>query len=89
MIEQDRGVGITSLATHEEGAAPVKIGERTWRSVLTFQDLPLHTGDYVISVFLFDATGLVTYDLWFKFKVFRFVTPTLMPGLVRLPHTWS
>ena len=89
MIEQDRGVGITSLATHEEGAAPVKIGERTWRSVLTFPDLPLHTGDYVISVFLFDATGLVTYDLWFKFKVFRFVTPTSMPGLVRLPHSWS
>ena len=89
MIEQDRGVGITSLATHEEGAAPVQVGERTWRSVLTFPDLPLHTGDYVISVFLFDATGLVTYDLWFKFKVFRFVAPALMPGLVRLPHTWS
>ena len=89
MIEQDRGVGITSLATHEDGAAPMKVGERTWRSVLTFRDLPLHTGDYVVSVFLFDATGLVTYDLWFKFKVFRFVTPTLMPGLVRLPHTWS
>ncbi len=89
MIEQDRGVGITSLATHEEGAAPVRVGERTWRSVLRFPDLPLHTGDYVVSVFLFDATGLVTYDLWFKFKVFRFVRPTLMPGLVRLPHTWS
>ena len=89
MIEQDRGVGITSLATHEDGAAPVQVGERTWRSVLSFPDLPLHTGDYVISVFLFDATGLVTYDLWFKFKVFRFVTPTLMPGLVRLPHSWS
>ena len=89
MIEQDRGVGITSLATHEEGAAPVRVGEGIWRSVLTFPDLPLYTGDYVISVFLFDATGLVTYDLWFKFKVFRFVRPTLMPGLVRLPHTWS
>ena len=89
MIEQDRGVGITSLATHEEGAAPTPLGDRTWRSVLTFPDLPLHTGDYVISVFLFDESGLVTYDLWFKFMTFRFVSPTLMPGLVRLPHTWS
>ena len=89
MIEQDRGVGITSLATHEEGAAPTPLGDRTWRSVLTFPDLPLHTGDYVISVFLFDESGLVTYDLWFKFMAFRFVSPTLMPGLVRLPHTWS
>ena len=60
MIEQDRGVGITSLATHEEGAAPTPLGDRTWRSVLTFPDLPLHTGDYVISVFLFDESGLVT-----------------------------
>ncbi|MDO5624442.1 MAG: ABC transporter ATP-binding protein [Pseudomonadota bacterium] len=89
MIEQDRGVGITSLATHEDGAAPVQVGERTWRSVLTFPDLPLHTGDYVVSVFLFDESGLVTYDLWFKFMTFRFVTPTLMPGLVRLPHHWG
>ena len=89
MIEQDRGVGITSLATHEEGAAPTPLGDRTWRSVLTFPDLPLHTGDYVISVFLFDESGLVTYDLWFKFMTLRFVSPTLMPGLVRLPHTWS
>ena len=89
MIEQDRGVGITSLATHEEGAAPTPLGDRTWRSVLTFPDLPLHTGDYVISVFLFDESGLVTYDLWFKFMVFRWVSPTLMPGLVHLPHRWE
>lgn len=89
MIEQDRGVGITSLATHEEGVAPAEVEPGIWRSVLTFPELPLHTGDYVISVFLFDETGLVTYDLWFKFLVFRFVSPTLMPGLVRLPHHWS
>ncbi|TXH19659.1 MAG: ABC transporter ATP-binding protein, partial [Gammaproteobacteria bacterium] len=89
MIEQARGVGITSLATHEEGAAPVYLGDRTWRSVLTFPELPLHSGDYVISVFLFDESGLVTYDLWFKFLTFRFLSPKLMPGLVRLPHHWS
>jgi lipopolysaccharide transport system ATP-binding protein len=96
MIEQEKGVGITSLATHEEGAAPVQVdshdgepGENLWRSVLSFPNLPLHSGDYEISVFLFDETGLVTYDLWFKFMVIRFVSPTLMPGLVRLPHHWS
>lgn len=89
MIEQARGVGITSLATHEEGAAPVYLGDRMWRSVLTFPDLPLHSGDYVVSVFLFDESGLVTYDLWFKFLTFRFLSPKLMPGLVRLPHHWS
>lgn len=89
MIEQSRGVGITSLATHEEGAAPQPLGNGLWRAVLTFPDLPLHSGEYVVSAFLFDASGLVVYEQWYQFQHFRFVTPTLMPGLVRLPHHWS
>jgi lipopolysaccharide transport system ATP-binding protein len=89
MIEQSRGVGVTSLATHEEGAAPQPLGDGLWRSVLTFPDLPLHSGEYVVSAFLFDASGLVVYEQWYQFLHFRFVTPTLMPGLVRLPHRWS
>ena len=89
MIEQSHGVGITSLATHEEGAAPQPLGDGRWRSVLTFPDLPLHSGEYVVSAFLFDESGLVVYEQWFQFLHFRFVTPTLMPGLVRLPHHWS
>ena len=89
MIEQSRGVGITSLATHEEGAAPQPLGDGLWRSVLTFPDLPLHSGEYVVSAFLFDTSGLVVYEQWFQFLHFRFVTPTLMPGLVRLPHRWE
>ncbi|MCL1962604.1 MAG: ABC transporter ATP-binding protein [Desulfovibrionaceae bacterium] len=89
MIEQSRGVGITSLATHEESAAPQPLGNGLWRSVLTFPDLPLHSGEYVVSAFLFDASGLVVYEQWYQFLHFRFVTPTLMPGLVHLPHQWS
>src|SRR6218665_633110 len=49
MIEQSRGSGITSLATHEEGAAPVRQADGSWRSVLTFPALPLHSGEYVVS----------------------------------------
>ena len=89
MIEQSKGVGITSLATHEEGAAPVQLPDGTWRSVLSFPDLPLHSGDYVISAFLFDETGLAVYDEWFQFLHFRFIFPKPLPGLVRLPHRWS
>lgn len=91
MIEQYKGVGITSLATHEEGAEPQPVDGQLglWRSVLTFPDLPLHSGEYVISVFLFDASGLVVYEQWHQFRRFRFVTPTFMPGLVRLPHEWT
>ena len=89
MIEQSKGVGITSLATHEEGAVPVQLEDGSWRSVLSFPDLPLHSGDYVITAFLFDETGLVVYDEWFQFLHFSFVFPKLLPGLVRLPHHWA
>lgn len=89
MIEQSKGVGITSLATHEDGAYPVQQPDGTWCSVLTFPDLPLHSGDYVISAFLFDETGLAVYDEWFQFMHFRFIFPKPLPGLVRLPHHWS
>jgi lipopolysaccharide transport system ATP-binding protein len=89
MIEQSKGVGITSLATHEEGAVPSALGGGKWQSVLTFPNLPLHSGEYVVSAFLFDESGLVVYDQWFQFLHFKVVSPTLMPGLVRLPHHWS
>lgn len=89
MVEQDKGVGITSLATHDEGVAPAHIGGRLWRSVLRFPDLPLHSGDYTISVYLFDERGLVIYDQWFQFQVLRVEAATKVPGLVRLPHVWS
>lgn len=89
MIEQSKGVGITSLATHEEGAHPVSLGNGLWRSILTFPNLPLHSGDYVISAYVFDESGLIVYDQWFQFFHFRFVSPTLMPGLVHLPHRWE
>jgi lipopolysaccharide transport system ATP-binding protein len=89
MIEQSKGVGITSLATHEDDAFPVQQPDGTWRAVLTFPDLPLHSGDYVISAFLFDATGLAVYDEWFQFMHFRFIFPKPLPGLVRLPHHWG
>ena len=89
MIEQSKGVGITSLATHEDGAKPVQLSDGNWCSVLSFPDLPLHSGDYVISAYLFDATGLVVYDEWLHYLHLRFVAPKLMPGLVQLPHRWE
>ena len=89
MIEQSEGVGITSLATHEDGVTPTQLSDGLWRSVLTFPDLPLHSGSYVISAFVFDASGLVVYDQWFQFLHFRFIFPKPLPGLVRLPHFWS
>ena len=88
MIEQVRGVGITSVLSHEEGAAPRRQPDGSWHWALRFADLPLHTGEYVISVYLFDPSGLVVYDQWYQFQRWRFVASTKAPGLVRLPHEW-
>lgn len=89
MLEQSHGVGITSVATHADGAVPVSLGNGRWRATVTFPDLPLHSGEYVVSAYLFDSKALVVYDEWYQYLHFKFEYPTLTPGLVRLPHFWS
>jgi lipopolysaccharide transport system ATP-binding protein len=93
MLEQFQGTGITSVATHAEGieltALEDKDGWTTWQVTLTFPQLPLHSGQYSLSFYLFDAQGLVVYDEWKDFILFQWLSPSLTPGLVRLPHEWS
>jgi lipopolysaccharide transport system ATP-binding protein len=93
MLEQFKGVGIMSLATHAEGIKPVAIrqvaGHTEWSVSLTLTDLPLHSGTYALSFYLFDAQGLVVYDEWKNHIVFDWISPSLTPGLVRLPHVWA
>lgn len=89
MLEQNHGVGITSLATHAEGVEAVPLGDEQWGITLRFPDLPLHSGEYKVSAYLFDTQGLVTLDEWLNALVFKWVAPNLTPGLVRLPHHWE
>ena len=93
MLEQYKGVGIMSMATHAEGVQPVALGRKNgqteWAITLTLTDLPLHSGTYVLSFYLFDAQGLVVCDEWKDHIVFDWISPSLTPGLVRLPHVWS
>ncbi|WP_345061016.1 ABC transporter ATP-binding protein [Acidovorax lacteus] len=90
MLEQAHGVGITSIASHVEQTWPRwNEAEQVWEITLTFPDLPLHTGEYVLSAYLFDHKGLVVCDEWKHCQNFLFVYPTQTPGLVRLPHVWS
>lgn len=92
MLEQLHGVGVTSVAMHAEGARPLlsidDSGKRIWQIALTFDQLPLHSGQYVLSVYLFDAGGLVVLDEWKNHITFDWVSPSLTPGLVKLPHRW-
>ncbi|MBN9627288.1 ABC transporter ATP-binding protein [Acidovorax sp.] len=89
MLEQAQGVGIDSVATHADGVLPKSLGAGRWRSTLTFSRLPLHTGEYVVSAYLFDGQGLVVFEEWRRYLTFRVMRPSLTPGLVRLEHNWS
>lgn len=92
MIEQFNGIGITSVATHADQAQPTCIRTRDglsiWRVKLRFSDLPLHSGLYTLSFYLFDAGGLIVYDEWKDHHVIDWISPSLTPGLVKLPHQW-
>ena len=89
MLEQAHGVGITVAATHADRTAPVRGVDGLWRATVTFPDLPLHSGEYVLSAYLADSKGLVIYDEWHHCAYFGWEVPSLVPGLVKLPHRWS
>ena len=89
MLEQVAGVGITSVATHVDGARPTRQPDGSWRATVTFPELPLHSGEYVVSAYLFDAQGILVYDEWFKHARFLYASPARLPGLVSLRHHWS
>lgn len=90
MLEQTGGgVGITTAGTHVDGAQPMLGKDGAWTATVTFTDLPLHTGLYSVSAYLFDAMGLVVYDEWKDCTRFQHVFARSTPGLVHLPHHWS
>lgn len=89
MLEQANGRGITAVTTHTDGVRPYRNADGLWEATVTFTDLPLFSGEYVLSAYLFDGSGLVVYEEWLKSIYFRVVYPSTVPGLVRLPHHWG
>ncbi len=89
MLEQLNGVGITSVVTHVDGAQPKSRGDGLWEIGITFDKLPLHSGEYVLSGFLFDSQGIVVYDSWKDCQAFTFASAIPTPGLVRIPYSWN
>lgn len=90
MLEQLHGVGITAVTMHSRpGVHPLRQADGSWAMRLRFPALGLCTGDYVISAYLFDGSGLIVLDEWLRFLPLRFVSPLPLPGLVHLPHVWE
>lgn len=89
MLERADKVCITAVGTHADGVVPNHLGDGRWQATVTFTSLPLYSGEYVVSAFLFDASGTLVYEQWLGCRRFMVVYPTLEVGLVRLAHTWS
>lgn len=89
MLEQADGRGITAVTTQADGVSPRHCGGGLWQLTLTFNDLPLFSGEYVLSAYLFDSSGLIVYEEWLKHIYFSVRYPSSVPGLVRLPHRWA
>jgi lipopolysaccharide transport system ATP-binding protein len=89
LLERSDGVGITAVGTHADHVEPVLLPDGRWRACVRFPQVPLYSGDYRISAYLFDAGGVAVYDEWKHCARFRFVYPTLETGIARLPHEWS
>ncbi len=89
LLEQVGGVGVTSVGTHTDGVQVRQDSSGAWVATVTFPNIPLHTGQYKISAYLFDSKGLVVYDEWKDCQRFSQVFAQSTPGMVRLPHHWS
>lgn len=89
MLEQAHGAGITSAGTLNDGVNPTPLGNGLWQARIRFTELPLHSGEYLVSAFLFDSQGLIVYEQWLHCASFRHIYALSTPGLVRLPHRWE
>ncbi len=88
MLERADGVGITAVGSHHDRVWPRRLDNDRWQTCLRFPDLPLYSGEYRVSAYLFDHEGVLVLDEWLQHAAFRVVYPTLEVGLVRLPHEW-
>jgi lipopolysaccharide transport system ATP-binding protein len=88
LIERTDGVWVYGVATHLEARAPTQLDEQRWQACVRFPRVPLLSGEYGVSAYLLDSTGLVTYEEWLKCRRFDVVTGSHKVGMVELPHEW-
>jgi lipopolysaccharide transport system ATP-binding protein len=89
MLAQTPEVGITSVTTCEDRVKPKQRDDGLWEATLTFPDIPLRSGECLVSGYLFDSHGMVVYDEWLHYLRFMVASPDKLPGLVSFPHYWT
>jgi lipopolysaccharide transport system ATP-binding protein len=75
-------------STHFVRAHPLQ-GKGSHRVVLRFPEFPLLSGDYLLSVYVLDDTGLQVIDMAESIRPFRVLHRRKEFGFVHLPHTWE
>jgi ABC-type polysaccharide/polyol phosphate transport system ATPase subunit len=86
-IDRADGVQVYSLATHQDGLAPLS-GARRQRLRLLLPELPIVKGEFALYVFLLDEQGLHVYDQAVTHGAFRVEGAEYRIGLVRVAHRW-
>jgi len=80
---------IFGSATHFEHGAQPCCGRGRHRLAVSIPDLPLLSGDYLLSVYLLDDTGLQVIDMAEGVRPFRVHQSRREFGFVYLPHRWE
>ena len=75
-------------ATHFDGGEPFS-GAGRHRVAIRLPELPLLSGDYVLSVYVLDDTGLQVLDMAEGIRPFRVLQNRREFGFVWLPHQWE
>ena len=68
---------------------PVLSGDRIEPVVLSIPRLPILSGDYLVSVFVLDETGLHAFDMAEYVHPFTVRNPGREMGNVYIPHEWQ
>ncbi len=89
LIERNDEVWINGIGTHLDKVPVQKIAPAHYRAVLRLPDLALLSGEYLVSAYLFDHTGLLVHEEWLKCDRFKIVSDTDKIGLIELPHVWE
>ncbi len=81
------GTPVYGVSTEMDGRAPLRESETVYVAELTFPELPLLPGAYVIKAHPLDPEGVRLFDTIECNLLIRGESREL--GLVRLPHVWS
>lgn len=88
IFEQTGGFCVAAFATAWDGEAPLVAPDRQ-TIVLRLPACPFARGEFDVTAFLGDETGLQVLDQLLLRRAFLVAAPRWEPGLLRAPHSWQ